>query len=53
MVLMTNISSTKVSTVKILSIEQYLKKIKPYLGNMIDELKIHIANFMSSKDKGD
>ena len=53
MVLMTNISSTKVKTVKYYQSNNILKKIKPYLGNMIDELKIHIANFMPSKDNGD
>ena len=43
-------------------IEQYLEKIKPYLGIMIDELKksgelkIHLTmkvNFMRSKDNDD
>ena len=47
---------------KKLSIEQYLEKIKPYLCNMIDELKrsgelkTHFTmkvNFMLSKDNDD
>lgn len=50
---MINSSSKIVKTVKYYQSNNILKKVKPYLGNMIDELNIHLTmkvNYMSSKD---
>ena len=50
---MINSSSKIVKTVKYYQSNNILKKVKPYLGNMIDELNIHLTmkvNYMPSTD---